>query len=169
MQTRIRLVAAPTRACTGRRLTFQRRLVTLWAWLMRFPACGFLPQISHCCAMTTPEEIRSCRANLDFTGSSADSAILAVADRPNEPKRNGPDFSEPTVSWVNNTLRRQFKYRSPQFQVTLLRFWLQCWRPEIRFVAEGSKTGKHDSSPRAILIPCSRHSRPPVRPPIPSR
>jgi hypothetical protein len=30
---------------------FQRRLVTLWAWLMRFPACGFLPQISHCCAI----------------------------------------------------------------------------------------------------------------------
>ena len=31
VQTRIRLVAAPTRACTGRRFTFQRRLVTLWA------------------------------------------------------------------------------------------------------------------------------------------
>ena len=44
----------PTLACTGRKLTFQRLLVTLWAWLMRFPACGFLPQISHCCAMTAP-------------------------------------------------------------------------------------------------------------------
>src|ERR1700734_129607 len=52
VHTRMRLVVAPTRACTGRRLTFQRRLVTLWAWLMRFPDCGFLPQISHCCAMT---------------------------------------------------------------------------------------------------------------------
>src|SRR5882762_1698522 len=68
VHTRMRLVVAPTRACTGRRLTFQRRLVTLWAWLMRFPACGFLPQISHCCAMTTPDNFRSCRANLDFTG-----------------------------------------------------------------------------------------------------
>ena len=48
----MRLVVAPTRACTGRRFTFQRRLVTLWAWLMRFPDCGFLPQISHCCAMS---------------------------------------------------------------------------------------------------------------------
>ena len=37
VQTRIRLVAAPTLACTGRRLTFQRRLVTLWAWLMLLP------------------------------------------------------------------------------------------------------------------------------------
>src|ERR1700691_5156957 len=52
VQTRMRLVVAPTRACTGRKFTFQRRLVTLWAWLMRFPDCGFLPQISHCCAMT---------------------------------------------------------------------------------------------------------------------
>jgi hypothetical protein len=29
VHTRIRLVVAPTRACTGRRFTFQRRLVTL--------------------------------------------------------------------------------------------------------------------------------------------
>ena len=48
VQTRMRFVVAPTRACTGRRFTFQRRLVTLWAWLMRFPDCGFLPQMSHC-------------------------------------------------------------------------------------------------------------------------
>src|SRR6266446_4685407 len=59
VHTRMRLVADPTRACTGRKLTFQRRLVTLWAWLMRFPACGFLPQISHCCAMITPESFRT--------------------------------------------------------------------------------------------------------------
>src|SRR5882724_13248617 len=51
VQTRIRLVAAPTLAWTGRRFTFQRRLVTLWAWLMLFPNCGPLPQISHTCAM----------------------------------------------------------------------------------------------------------------------
>src|SRR5258708_28255973 len=51
VQTRIRLVAAPTLACTGRRFTFQRRLVTLWAWLILFPNCGPLPQISHTCAI----------------------------------------------------------------------------------------------------------------------
>src|SRR5690242_4709935 len=39
---------------------------------MRFPACGFLPQISHCCAMTTPGEFKSCRANLNFTGTCPD-------------------------------------------------------------------------------------------------
>jgi hypothetical protein len=46
-QTRIRLFALPTLACTGRRLTFQRRFVTLCAWLMLFPNCGFLPHIAH--------------------------------------------------------------------------------------------------------------------------
>ena len=55
----MRLPCPATFACTGRRLTFQRRLVTLWAWLMRFPACGFLPQISHCCAITDPDPLGS--------------------------------------------------------------------------------------------------------------
>src|SRR6202142_730926 len=64
----MRLVAAPTRACTGRRLTFQRRLVTLWAWLMRFPNCGFLPQISHCCAMTAVDPFRGLDGNFYSTG-----------------------------------------------------------------------------------------------------
>src|SRR6266404_7213819 len=58
VQTRIRLVAAPTLACTGRRLTFQRRLVTLWAWLMLFPNCGPLPQISQTRAIT-PESFQT--------------------------------------------------------------------------------------------------------------
>src|ERR1700733_12330551 len=64
VHTRIRLVVAPTRACTGRRFTFQRRLVTLWAWLMRFPDCGFLPQISHCCAMTAGNPFRDSNGSL---------------------------------------------------------------------------------------------------------
>src|SRR5258706_10115841 len=46
------LAVLPTRACTGRRFTFQRRLVTLWAWLMLLPNCGPLPQISQTLAMT---------------------------------------------------------------------------------------------------------------------
>ena len=57
-QTRIRFPWPATLACTGRKLMFQRRLVTLWAWLMRFPACGFLPQISHCCAMDCSREFQ---------------------------------------------------------------------------------------------------------------
>src|SRR5579864_7235922 len=84
VHTRMRLVVEPTRACTGRRLMFQRRLVTLWAWLMRFPACGFLPQISHCCGMTTPREFRSCWANYDFTGSWPYPAIRTVASEGGE-------------------------------------------------------------------------------------
>ena len=51
VQTRMRLVAPLTLARTGRRLTFQRRRDTLCAWLMVFPDCGFLPQISQTCAM----------------------------------------------------------------------------------------------------------------------
>ena len=53
VHTRMRLVDAPTFACTGRRLTFQRRLVTLWAWLMLLPNCGPLPQMSQTRAMTS--------------------------------------------------------------------------------------------------------------------
>jgi hypothetical protein len=51
VHTRMRLVDAPTLAWTGRRLTFQRRLLTLWAWLILFPKRGRLPQISQTCAM----------------------------------------------------------------------------------------------------------------------
>src|SRR3954452_14370726 len=36
-----------TTARTLCKLTFQRRLVTLWAWLMRLPNCGPRPQISQ--------------------------------------------------------------------------------------------------------------------------
>src|ERR1035438_7478719 len=68
VHTRMRLVVAPTRACTGRRFTFQRRLVTLWAWLMRFPDCGFLPQISHCWAMTAIDPFRGLDRNYYSTG-----------------------------------------------------------------------------------------------------
>src|ERR1700722_12623099 len=75
VQARIRLVAPPTRACTGRRLTFQRRLVTLWAWLMRFPNCGFLPQISHSCAMTAIDPFRSLGAKPLFYRNRARQTI----------------------------------------------------------------------------------------------
>src|ERR1700730_11646319 len=75
----MRLVAAPTRACTGRRLTFHRRFVTLWAWLMRFPACGFLPQISHCCAMMTPENFRTWCAKHRFYRTFDDLGNIALS------------------------------------------------------------------------------------------
>src|SRR5437763_9035537 len=52
VHTRMRLLTPPTIAFTGRRFTFQRRLVTLCAWLMLLPNCGPLPQISQTLAMT---------------------------------------------------------------------------------------------------------------------
>jgi len=64
VQTRNRLVLAPTRARTGRKLTFQRRLVTLCAWLMLFPERGPLPQISHTRAIT--ETFQSVRTKFLF-------------------------------------------------------------------------------------------------------
>src|SRR6266849_9311803 len=67
VHTRRRLVAPFTLARTGRRLTFQRRLLTLWAWLMVFPNCGPLPQISQTRAITL-ESFQACCRNLDFTG-----------------------------------------------------------------------------------------------------
>jgi phosphatidylinositol-3-phosphatase len=64
VQTRSCLVALPTRARTGRKLTFQRRLVTLCAWLMLFPERGPLPQISHTHAIT--ETFQSVRTKFLF-------------------------------------------------------------------------------------------------------
>jgi hypothetical protein len=59
VHTRIFLLLPPlTLAFTGRRFTFQRRLVTLWAWLTLFPNCGPLPQTSHTCAMTTSDSFQ---------------------------------------------------------------------------------------------------------------
>ena len=69
--TRSLLVAPFTLARTGRRLTFQRRLVTLWAWLMLLPNCGPLPQISQTCAMTAQNPSSPSGANSDFTGAGA--------------------------------------------------------------------------------------------------
>jgi len=51
VQTRTRLFAPLMRARTGRRFTFQRRRLTLWAWLILFPNCGPLPQMSQTCAI----------------------------------------------------------------------------------------------------------------------
>lgn len=60
VHTRMRLFPPFTLAWTGRRFTFQRRRLTLWAWLTLLPNCGPLPQISHTCAMTkTPDFIDS--------------------------------------------------------------------------------------------------------------
>src|SRR4029077_9527468 len=74
-QTRIRVPWTLTLSCTGRKLTFQRRLVTLWAWLMRFPACGFLPQISHCCAIDDSRRIPSLLGKLKFYRNLPGSAM----------------------------------------------------------------------------------------------
>jgi len=51
VQTRIRLLVELTLAFTVCRLMFHRRRVTLCACEILFPNCGFLPQISHTCAI----------------------------------------------------------------------------------------------------------------------
>jgi Response regulator receiver domain len=50
-QARMRRLAPFTTARTACKLMFQRRLVTLWAWLMRLPNWGPRPQISQTFAM----------------------------------------------------------------------------------------------------------------------
>jgi CheY-like chemotaxis protein len=47
----MRRLAPSTSARTACKFTFQRRLVTLWAWLMRLPNWGPRPQISQTFAM----------------------------------------------------------------------------------------------------------------------
>src|SRR3954468_19741675 len=51
VQTRMRFPAPLIRARTDWRLMFQRRLVTLCAWLIRLPNLGPRPQISQICAI----------------------------------------------------------------------------------------------------------------------
>src|SRR5581483_2910051 len=54
VQTRSVLCVPSTTTWTRRRLGFQRRLVTLCAWLMLFPYLGPLPQMSQLIAIPTP-------------------------------------------------------------------------------------------------------------------
>src|SRR5580658_9835819 len=51
VHTRMRLAAPFTMAWTVCKLRFQRRLVTLWAWLILLPNRGPRPQTSHTFAM----------------------------------------------------------------------------------------------------------------------
>jgi hypothetical protein len=53
VQTRMRLVAPLMTARTVCKFKFQRRLETLWAWLMRCPNMGPRPQTSQTLAMGT--------------------------------------------------------------------------------------------------------------------
>src|SRR5277367_5632035 len=56
VQTRTCLRTPWMTALTRRKFGFQRRRVTLWAWLIVLPKLGFLPQISHAIAIAdTPE------------------------------------------------------------------------------------------------------------------
>jgi hypothetical protein len=52
VQARMRLLAPFTMARTVCKFTFQRRLETLWAWLMRLPNWGPFPHTSQTRAMT---------------------------------------------------------------------------------------------------------------------
>jgi hypothetical protein len=54
VHTRICLRAPDTSARTFFKLGFQRRLRVLFAWLITFPKCGPLPQISHFIAIFIP-------------------------------------------------------------------------------------------------------------------
>jgi hypothetical protein len=51
VQTRIRLPAPFTKARIDCKFKFQRRFVTLWAWLIRLPNLGPRPQTSQTCAI----------------------------------------------------------------------------------------------------------------------
>jgi len=59
-------------------LTFHRRLLTLWAWLMVFPNCGPLPQISQTRAINS-EILPGLLPKLLFYRNPADFAKAANA------------------------------------------------------------------------------------------
>jgi hypothetical protein len=54
VQTFIRFTAEPIFTRIRCRFGIHRRLVTLWAWLIRLPKTGAFPQTSHIFAMETP-------------------------------------------------------------------------------------------------------------------
>ena len=77
VQTRIRLVAPATTARTVCRLMFQRRLETLWAWLILCPNTGPRPHTSHILAINlSSETIQDNTA----AGSFASYSLLSPAE-----------------------------------------------------------------------------------------
>lgn len=67
VQTRKRRPAPLTKARTVCKFTFQRRFVTLWAWLIRLPNCGPFPHTSHILAIReSPSEPESRLYHLNF-------------------------------------------------------------------------------------------------------
>src|SRR5437879_6233054 len=80
VHTRMRLGAPPTTAWTRCRFTFQRRLVTLWAWLMRFPNCGPRPQTSHTFAilLRLPHDVGLGRPSVDMSIDAANRSVHAT-------------------------------------------------------------------------------------------
>src|SRR5438046_2828726 len=103
----MRLLPEPTLARTGRRFTFQRRLVTLWAWLMLFPACGFLPQIAQICAIDFP----TLRSNSEGLTAKGNFGAWCVKDRFYR-SRGGLDNSYPRVP--TRTAREPSRFRKRQ-------------------------------------------------------
>lgn len=67
VHTRTCLVPPPIAARTRRKFGFQRRRVTLLAWLMLFPKLGFLPQSSHTIAITHSNGEKSHKSSIHRT------------------------------------------------------------------------------------------------------
>lgn len=111
VHTRMRLVVLPTLACTGRRFTFQRRLLTLWAWLTIFPNCGFFPQISQTCAMTTPEGYRTVPAKLRFYRKKCHSA--KPPPNLNKPQGGTVILMDGNTDFESMTTSAQLPFTSP--------------------------------------------------------
>jgi len=78
VQTRMRLLAPAKVALTGRRFTFQRLRVVLFACEMLLPNCGPLPQMSHLAAMVLLQSwVRRVRGGL--LQATTDAAEVRVA------------------------------------------------------------------------------------------
>jgi len=98
-QTRTRRCDPWTIARTERRFTFQRRFVTLWAWLMLFPNCGPLPQTSHTRAiLQTPDSADFKRSRAESLRISSGSQLAEGGQRSRRVRTVGPklDCNEPS-------------------------------------------------------------------------
>src|SRR5512138_1216056 len=110
VQTRSFLLPWAVFAFTGRRLTFQRRLVTLCACEMLLPNFGPLPQISHTCAMTGAPNL-----SIVYDWDPVPIGLPKTARRLTGVSRAGSQSTDSTgfgVLWANRATR------SPELRMT---------------------------------------------------
>src|SRR5580700_6541978 len=103
VQARSRLCAPFTMARTDCRFTFQRRLVTLWAWLTLCPNCGPLPHNSQTLAISFNRSMIS---------------VLGMRSRARRPDFNGmSDLVFAPLGYIDDHAQARLEVRGQSFLI----------------------------------------------------